>query len=210
MVLFLQQYLAESEIFSLPSGASVPIQKYFLEFKEWKGAPISNTYNNKAVIDWSGEPVFAELAVLRLFQSHGWSGAWVDSYRRKYRVGLPDVVEPISLPPKQTRLIDSLREKTGRFGGCWDIVVWKGNTTLFLELKLQKKDSIQNTQVEWLAAALDSGLTTDNFALVEWNISAVTSLRKSGSKTTKATHSPTRTSSIIKKISSHRHRQKGL
>ena len=71
MVLFLQPYLAESQIFLLPSGASVPIQKYFLEFKRWKGAPIPNTYNNKAVIDWIGEPVFAELAVLRLFQSHG-------------------------------------------------------------------------------------------------------------------------------------------
>jgi len=167
---FLQPYLAESEIFSLPSGANVPIPKYFLEFKEWKGAPIPNTYNGKAVIDWHGEPVFAELAVLRLFQSHGWSGVWVDSYRRKYRVGLPDVAEPISLPSRQSRLIDALREKTGRFGGCWDVVVWKGNTTLFLELKRQKKDAIQNTQVEWLSAALESGLTVDNFALVEWNI----------------------------------------
>jgi len=41
---------------------------------------------------------------------------------------------------------------------------------LFLELKRQKKDNIQNTQVEWLSAALASGLTADNFALVEWDI----------------------------------------
>jgi len=65
-------------------------------------------------------------------------------------------------------LINSLREKTGRFGGCWDVVVWRGDATLFLELKRQKKDAIQNTQVEWLSAALESGLTADNFALVEW------------------------------------------
>src|SRR3989344_1915267 len=103
---FLQPYLAESEIFSLPSGANVPIPKYFLEFKEWKGAPIPNTYNGKAVIDWHGEPVFAELAVLRLFQSHGWSGVWVDSYRRKYRVGLPDVVDPVELPETQKRVVE--------------------------------------------------------------------------------------------------------
>jgi len=165
---FLQPHLVESEIFALPSGVSVPIQKYFLEFKEWHGTPIPNTYNGKAVIDWSGEPVFAELAVLRLFQSQGWSGVWVDSYRRKYRVGLPDVAEPVDLPPAQAGLINSLREKTGRFGGCWDVVVWRGDATLFLELKRQKKDAIQNTQVEWLSAALESGLTADNFALVEW------------------------------------------
>ena len=167
---FLQPYLAESEIFVLPSGVSVPIQKYFLEFKEWKGIPIPNTYNGKAIIDWNSEPVFAELAVLRLFQSHGWDGVWVDSYRRKYRVGLPDVAEPIDLPTNQTNLINALREKTGRFGGCWDVVVWKGDTMLFLELKRQKKDSVQSTQVEWLSSALDSGLSADNFALVEWDI----------------------------------------
>ena len=92
------------------------------------------------------------------------------SSRGKYRIGLPDVAEPIDLPPAQAGLINSLREKTGRFGGCWDVVVWKGDTMLFLELKRQKKDSIQSTQVEWLSAALDSGLVVDNFALVEWNI----------------------------------------
>src|SRR3989338_10596260 len=128
---FLHPNLAESEIFSLPSGVQVPVQKYFLEFKEWEGTPIPNTYNGKAVIDWHGEPVFAELAVLRLFQSHGWSGVWVDSYRRKYRIGLPDIAEPIDLPPTQAGLINSLREKTGRFLGCWDVVVLKGDTTLF-------------------------------------------------------------------------------
>ena len=167
---FLQPYLAESEIFVLPSGVSVPVQKYFLEFKEWEGLPIPNTYNGKAIIDWNSEPVFAELAVLRLFQSHGWDGVWVDSYRRKYRVGLPDVAEPVDLPTNQTNLINALREKTGRFGGCWDVVVWKGDTMLFLELKRQKKDSVQSTQVEWLSSALDSGLSADNFALVEWDI----------------------------------------
>ena len=167
---FLQPYLAESEIFALPSGVSVPVQKYFLEFKEWKGTHIPNTYNGKAVIDWNGEPVFAELAVLRLFQSHGWNGVWVDSYRRKFRVGLPDVVEPIELPQKQRELIDSIRAKTGRSGGCWDVLVWRENVTLFLELKRSKKDRIQSSQNGWLTAAIDLGLTASDFALVEWDM----------------------------------------
>lgn len=170
---FLEQYKADSEIFSLSSGEQVSIRKYFLEFREWQGTPVPNTYNGKAVIDWNGEPVFAELAVLRLFQSHGWEGVWVDSYRRKYRVGLPDVVDSVELPQKQRELIDSIRAKTGRSGGCWDVLVWKGDTTLFVELKRRKKDNIQSTQIEWLASTLDSGLTTENFALVEWNIGSV-------------------------------------
>lgn len=166
---FLQPLKVDSELFSLAFDEQVSIQKYFLAFREWKGAPIPNTYNGKAVIDWNSEPVFAELAVLRLFQSHGWDGVWVDSYRRKYRIGLPEVAEPIELPQKQQELMDSIKAKTGRSGGCWDVLVWKGDTTLFIELKRQKKDNIQSTQVEWLAAALESGLTADNFALVEWD-----------------------------------------
>jgi hypothetical protein len=144
------------------------IQKYFLNFKLWKGAPIPNTYNGKAVIDWNGEPVFAELAVLRLFQSQGWEGVWVDSYRRKYRVGLPDVVEPIELPQKQRAFIESIKAKTGRSGGSWDVLVWKDDQILFIELKRQKKDVIQDSQRLWLEKSLESGLTTDNFAFLEW------------------------------------------
>ena len=170
---FLEQYKIESELFSLPSGARVSIPKYFFELKPWQGAPIPNTYNNKAVIDWDGEPVFAELAVLRLFQSHGWEGVWVDSYRRKFRVGLPDVDAPIDLPEVQAQLINTLRAKTGRFGGCWDLLLWKGEATLFVELKRRKKDRIQSGQVAWLTAALESGLTTESFTLMEWDLSPV-------------------------------------
>lgn len=165
---FLKPYKVDGELFSLSSGVDVSIQKYFLTFIPWKGAPIPNTYNNKPVIDWNGEPVFAELAVLRLFQSHGWEGVWVDSYRRKYRIGLPDVAEPIELPQKQQELIESIKARTGRSGGCWDVFVWKDDQFLFIELKRQKKDAIQNSQRLWLEKSLESDLTADNFAFLEW------------------------------------------
>src|SRR3989344_5465320 len=59
---FLQPFKTESEIFSLPSGEQISIPKYFLRFDSWKGAPIPNTYNGKAVIDWNGERmIFMEL-----------------------------------------------------------------------------------------------------------------------------------------------------
>ena len=163
-------YRIDSEIFSLSSGRRVLVPKYFQYFKEWRGDPIPNTYNGKRVIDWNGEPVFAELAVLRLFQSHGWDGVWVDSYRRKYRTGLPDVTEPIELSQKQRVLIESIKAKTGRSGGCWDVVVWRGDTIIFLELKRLKRDRIQETQVGWLEESLKIGLKTRDFAIVEWEI----------------------------------------
>lgn len=163
---FLQPYKVDGELFSLSSGADISIQKYFLTFIPWKGAPIPNTYNNKPVIDWNGEPVFAELAVLRLFQSHGWEGIWVDSYRRKYRIGLPDVAEPVELPEKQKQLIESIKAKTGRSGGCWDVLVWKGEEVLFIELKRSKKDKVQESQKKWFAKSIDLGLKQHNFAFI--------------------------------------------
>ena len=165
---FLQPYKVDGELFSLSSGASVLIQKYCLTFIPWKGAPIPNTYNGKAVIDWNGESLFAELAVLRLFQSHGWEGVWVDSYRRKYRIGLPDVAGPVELPEKQKQLIESIRAKAGRSGGCWDVFVWKGEEVMFIELKRQKKDVIQESQKVWLEKSIDFKLVAENFVFIEW------------------------------------------
>lgn len=167
---FLLPYKVAGEIFPLSSCEQISIQKYFLTFTPWKGLPIPNSYGNKAVVDWKGTPLFAELAALHLFQSHGWNGVWVDSYRRKFRIGLPDVVPPTDIPQEQMELIDSVRSKTGQFGGCWDLFLWKGDEVLFVELKRQKKDAIQDSQRQWLEHSLAHGLHSDNFAFLEWEI----------------------------------------
>ena len=167
---FLQSYKVESEIFSLSSGEQIPIQKYFLAFKKWKGVTIADTYNNKAVIDFDGEPVFAELAILRLFQKYGWDGVWVDSYRKVYRTGLPKQVEPVVLPAERATIIDSIQGRIGgKWGGCWDVFLWKEDNVLFVESKRNKKDKIQGTQRKWLEAAIDLGYAP-NLLLIEWDL----------------------------------------
>lgn len=167
---FLKQHRVDDEVFSLSNKIQIPIQKYFLDFKEWKGTPIADTYGNKVVIDYNGEPLFAELAVLRFFQENNWQGVWVDSYRRKYRIGLPNIVDPISIPKEKEDLIETIKSKTRKSGGCWDVFVWKDNQILFIELKRKKKDKIQDTQILWLEESLKHGLSPDNFALLEWSI----------------------------------------
>jgi len=167
---FLSSHPSDKEEIILPSGRKVSVVKYFLKFKEWKGKPIPNSYGNKAVIDFNGEPVFAELAVLKLFQSNGWDGVWIDSYRRKFRVGLPDVIDPIDLPTNKKDLFNSIKQKTGASGGCWDVFVWNNDQTLFIELKRSKKDRIQDSQKIWLETSLNYGLALDNFVLIEWNL----------------------------------------
>ena len=167
---FLEYYASGKAIFTLSAGKELIIKKYFLEFQPWTGKPIQNSYGSKAVIDWKGEPVFAELAVLRLFQKNGWDGVWVDSYRRKFRIGLPDVADPIQLPSDKQQLIDSIKEETGVSGGCWDLFLWKGNRILFLELKRQGKDKLQDSQHKWFSASMKMGLRPSNFAIIEWTL----------------------------------------
>ncbi len=154
----------------LSDGKEISIQKYFLTFSEWKGDPIPNTYGNKAVVNFNNEPLFAELAVLKLFKQNGWNGVWVDSYRRKYRVGLPDVVDPINLQQEHEDLLNPIRAKTGRSGGCWDLFLWKGDHFLFIELKRSKKDVIQASQVEWLDKARELGIKMEDFMFIEWKL----------------------------------------
>jgi len=170
---FLQPNTIADETIPLLSGEQILIQKYFLNFNQWAGTPIVNRYGNKAVINWNGEPLFAELAVVRIFQSQGWDGVWVDSYRRKYRIGLPDVVSPIDLPVKYEELLTTIRTTTGRSGGCWDVLVWKDSKILFIELKRRKKDSIQDSQKQWLEYSLSHGLLPSNFALIEWELNNI-------------------------------------
>ena len=73
----------------LPSGSSVDVLRCRYPFRPWKGKPIRDTYGGKAVLEFDGKPVFAELAILGTIQKAGWDGVWVDTYRRKFRRSLP-------------------------------------------------------------------------------------------------------------------------
>lgn len=167
---FLEKYPSLWETVSFLSGDKIQVRKYSMVFKEWRGDSVLNTYGNKAVIDWKGEPVFAELAVLRLFQESGWDGVWVDSYRRKFRIGIPSIVDPVQLPVDKKKLIDAIKTKAGASGGCWDVFIWKGIKILFVELKRQKKDRLQDSQYKWLKASIGVGLKPSNFAIIEWDL----------------------------------------
>ena len=91
--------------------------------------------------------------------------------KTKYRVGLPENTAPVELPPKQSDLINKIRKRIGKNAGCWDVLAWKGDEVLFIELKKAKKDSVKQSQIDWLEGCLNLGLTPDNFILVEWTLS---------------------------------------
>ena len=61
----------------LPSGDSVEIPRCRVFFTPWRGEPIVDTFGGKPVLALDGEPLFAELVILRKLQVAGWDGVWV-------------------------------------------------------------------------------------------------------------------------------------
>ncbi len=153
---------------NLQSGRAVQVAKCLMRFRPWIGKPIRNTYGGKAVIDFGGEAVFAELAILRSLKNDGWDGVWVDSYRRKFRIDLPERADACDLPPKPKKLFDAIVTIKGSRSGCWDVFAWRTNEFLFAESKRMRRDSMRLSQFQWLDAAIQVGLPLSSFLIVEW------------------------------------------
>jgi hypothetical protein len=153
---------------TLPSGKSVAIPRCDYMFSPWRGTPILDTYGGKAVLDWNGKPVFAELAILGVLERAGWDGVWVDTYRRKFRRSMPP--ECCKLPSHAQELYDRIcRANGGKASGCFDVFAWKDGDYLFVESKRKSKDSIQKTQKAWIVAALAAGIPLDSLLICEWD-----------------------------------------
>lgn len=154
-----------------------------MDFKAWKrrdknGRPVTadskviNTFGGKEVLDHQGEPVFAELAILRLLTVEKWDGRWVTHHggRPKFRTGLLEK-PPCELPPAPAALFNRIATAKGpREGGCWDVFAWRESEFLFVEAKKNKKDKVRRSQNEWLEAARQVGLSLTNFLIVEWDV----------------------------------------
>jgi hypothetical protein len=154
----------------LPVGIVVNVPTCLLQFSEWNGDPIPGTYGGKAVLELNGEPLFAELAVLRLLEQDGWDGVWVDSYRRRYMRGLPGLVAPSELPEQWQSLFARIAGGKSSWSGRWDVVAWQGSRVLFVEAKRRGRDRIQASQLKWLEAAL-AQVPLSSFLLVDWHLS---------------------------------------
>ncbi len=101
----------------------------------------------KVIIDCDGEPMFAELAILRSLQKEGFEGVWVDTFSNRFRRSLS---EDCSLPLHAREFLDSIiRANDGKRRGCWDVFAWKEGQYLFVESKQKSpayKDRTQSTQ----------------------------------------------------------------
>lgn len=157
------------------------IPKSNVSFANWIGKPINNTFGGKSLLNVDNKPSFAELAIVSLFEKEGWKARWICTYGRNKQNPLflkewkdDNLKNQENFPIKEAWVMDLLNRiallNSNSFSGCWDIVAWKNNKIVFAESKRQTKDTIRQTQVDWLEAGLKSGLTKENFLVVQWNI----------------------------------------
>jgi hypothetical protein len=121
------------------------------------------------VLDYDGEPLFAELAILRLIQAHGWQGVWIDNWRKKFRQLFPP--HACDLSSQAQDFLDRVNQGRKWRRGCFDVLAWHDGQYLFVEAKRKGHDAIRNSQKEWLESALNSGLSPESFLVFEWGIS---------------------------------------
>ncbi len=155
---------------ALADGRAVDIAQATPTFSRWTGEMPSDTYNGRPVLRLSDEMVLAELAILRIFEQDGWEGCWVDSYRKRFLTGYWPEPRAKDLPALQKLVFDSIRDKAGGTGGCFDVFCWRDRELRFIESKWKGRDQINDNQRRWLQAALESGISVDSFLIVEWTM----------------------------------------
>ena len=157
------------------------IPKSNLSFEKWKGISIQNTFGGKTLINVDSRPTFAELAIVELFIAEGWQARWVCTYGRGKQNPLflkewkdDNLKNQANSPIKDFWVLDLLNKivlkNSNSFSGCWDVIAQKNDEIIFAESKRLKKDSIRQTQNNWLEAGIKNGLNEENFLVIQWDL----------------------------------------
>ena len=141
----------------------------YLEFKKWNGKPHVNTYGGKAVINYKGNPLFVELAIVRMLIKEGWKAVWIDNFKRKFRTSLQAINPLTKLPEDKWKLLQAIAGGKS-INGCWDVFAWKNDKVKFIECKRVGKDKIRASQIKWYKKAVKLGLPQNSFLIVEWEL----------------------------------------
>src|SRR5260221_13998823 len=83
----------------LPTGQIVEIPTLSRGEQRWAG-PVPESFSsvpNKPTLQFDGQPVWAELILLRFLEGDGWRGAWVKNWGG--RAFWRNVREPVELSP---------------------------------------------------------------------------------------------------------------
>jgi hypothetical protein len=174
--------------FLRPTGERVDsVPSVFMRFPQWRGAPFADDMGKKtaAMIDLDDEHLFAELAILRLLERDGWEGRWIHASSSgeitKYITEWRDVSrqEQRSRPIQHDgarALLYAIADRSGnRYGGCWSVFAWRGESYAFFEAKRQSakdREKLKPAVEAWVRAALslrEQTMSPLDFAYVQWD-----------------------------------------
>ena len=81
----------------------------------------------------------------------------------------------LQLPPERMSFLEQIAVENGRekkkawYGGCWDVLAWKGQDYVFIEAKRVRKDTMRRAQFQWFEAARKVAVPLTSFVIVEWD-----------------------------------------
>ena len=111
----------------LPSGKVADLPICHPVFSLWSGQSVDFDYGGKPLINYEGEAIFAELAILRILLADGWDGVWVETYGgTNFLRDMPHdwKLKPqnIAIPKDKQNLLQDIW-KTGKTKACFDVFV---------------------------------------------------------------------------------------
>lgn len=152
---------------TLPAGTA-RIKSFVVDFPR-SGAKVNpalaKTHQSKRLVDVGNGPVFGEIAIAQALQRDGWSAVWADTFHRKFWSAMPGESEPIDLPATQKALLACIASFGDLKGGCFDVVAWTSERTIFLEYK-GPGDRPNRNESLWIQAALEAGVSEEDLFFV--------------------------------------------
>jgi hypothetical protein len=171
------EYRDEARV-ELPRRGEVPIARFAVQFNA-SPKPVATGFQqawaSKPQVSCDGQAMFAEIAVLSLFQKEGWDGVWVDAQRRRYFSRMPTLSKGVTLDAYVAQLLARVASAGGGTGAaCWELILWHGRSVFFAAVRdasslAEGGPLLRKGEVAWLESALRSGLAPQQFVVVEWS-----------------------------------------
>lgn len=154
-------------------------------FPLWTGPSPGSSYGGKPIIEYDGEPAFAELAIVRAFGSNGCSAVWMSPGNRRltFRSAFWGKPRPPVVPASLAAILaKAAAQRDGSYKGTWDVAAWPADSRSprladlrFVESKRHQRDRIRPEQIGWYMHMRVQGAAREQFLVVDWALAAAAS-----------------------------------
>jgi hypothetical protein len=119
---------------------------------------------NKVAVEYLGEAVYPEFAIIRRLEAQGWEAAWRKNWHGA--AFWTDIGAVANVPDIVQARFFAVADLAG--AGAWDVMAWREHRILFVESKQAGSDRLTSNQRRWLEVALELGMSLDSFAVHEY------------------------------------------